>query len=209
MERQETDSSIERAVRATLDALDKKHTAARKKRLDTVVSRNELQRLFAALEAFNRPYRELEDGNKRRPPQKPNDYPASINGQIYEALKQQLECDRYQSCTCAGSPRLTRLCLRPRITLRDEDVLFDVVFSGGLTRTSRDFEHWQLVRFLLSRFDSRSSFVSMLETDLGIKQQEVTLQAQGLLPRLSAALAPLNFLCSRRLSKHTQFLQCH
>ena len=153
-----TDPWIREAVRARLAALDKDHTAARKKRLNSVVSQNALQRLFAALEAFNKPYRELEDGSKRRLPQVPNDYPASINEQIYKALKQHLECDRPQSCKCAGSPRLTRLCLRPRITLRGQDVLFDLVFSGGLLKTSEGFTHWQLVRFLLSRFDSRSCF---------------------------------------------------
>lgn len=128
----------------------KHHAVARKNQNAAAISNNALVQLREAFATLNKAFLELEETVEGKPPPDPDDYPSSVNSRLYQTLKENLKCRCIQSCPSPDSHRYTRLYLTPQDYIREQDVRFDLLFSGDVLLTYKRF-HWQQVRLLLPR----------------------------------------------------------
>lgn len=138
------------ALRSKLTAYEKNHSNARIKRDHSALSEHPFTRLQEAIGKLNK-FLEPEKAERKKPVADPDDYPAAVNEELYRILKKTVECRCEPACVDPRSQRLIRLCLKPRLSMQEPDVLFDMLFSGSLGKAPEKFGHWQQVRFGLPR----------------------------------------------------------
>lgn len=144
------DTPAEKRLKRNLIVWDKHHAVARENHDAAAISDNKLAQLDVAFATLNKAFLELEETLKAKPPQDPDDYPSSVNSRLYRTLKKNLKCRCIQSCSSPDSHRYTRLYLTPQDYMREQDVRFDLLFSGDVLLTYKRFP-WRQVRLLLPR----------------------------------------------------------